>query len=210
MRSAELLVQVARDLFLRGLTPGTTGNLSIRVGDGTILISPTNSCLGYLVHDRLSQIDRSGTTIKSSPQPSKELPLHRFFYSDPDVRAVVHLHSPWASALSCLAQDPREDLARFTPYFAMKVAPLGLVPYFEPGDMTGADLLREHASNHRAALLRNHGTIGAAGTLLEALNIAEEIEHSARMWFTLQGHGTRLLSATAPGLRPEYSNPTTS
>jgi GntR family transcriptional repressor for pyruvate dehydrogenase complex len=78
--------------------------------------------------------------------------------------------------LSCLEDDVRSELGRFTPYFRMKVEPLALVPYFPPGSADGPVVLRDSLGGSRAALLRNHGTIAAAPTLLEAANVAEEIE----------------------------------
>ena len=189
---ADLLVRVARDIYLRGLTPGTTGNLSIRDGDGNLLVTPTDSCLGYLDVDTLVAVDGSGQVIGDGV-PSKEAGLHAVLYERPDVRAVVHLHSPWASALSCV-EDDFQELARLTPYFAMKVRHLARVPYFRPGSPTGVELLRTHLAGGRAALLTNHGTIAGGATLLDALNVAEEIEHAARQWFATRGHPLRRLT----------------
>jgi len=188
------LVELARDLYLRGLTPGTTGNVSQRADGGAIHVSPTNSCLGYLAESELSLVDPRDGVHLAGPRPSKEAGLHRIFYSDPAVQAVVHLHSPWASALSCLNADVRDELGRFTPYFGMKVAPLALVPYFAPGAADGPAVLRSHLGAARAALLRNHGTITAGASLLEAANAAEEIEQAARTWFVTRGQILQLLS----------------
>lgn len=187
------LIQLARDLYLRGLSPGTTGNVSQRVGDDAIEISPTNSCLGYLADSGTSHVDLRDGGHQAGPPPSKETGLHRVLYADPAVRAVIHLHSPWATALSCLEADVRTELERFTPYFTMKVAPLALVPYFAPGAAEGSGILRSHLGKAGAALLRNHGTITGGGTLLEAANRAEEIEQAARTWFVTRGHHLRLL-----------------
>jgi ribulose-5-phosphate 4-epimerase/fuculose-1-phosphate aldolase len=192
------LVQLARDLYLRALSPGTTGNVSQRVADHAMEISPTNSCLGYLAGAELSRVNLRDGRRLAGPAPSKESGLHRVLYADPAIAAVVHLHSPWATALSCLDADVRPDLERFTPYFTMKVAPLALVPYFPPGAAQGPDLLRSHLAGGAAALLRNHGTITGGSTLLEAANRAEEIEQAARTWFVTCGHQVRLLPTTPP------------
>lgn len=187
------LIQLARDLYLRGLSPGTTGNVSQRVDGDSMEISPTNSCLGYLADSGISRVDLRDGGHQAGPPPSKEADLHRVLYADPAVRAVVHLHSPWATALSCLAADVRPELERFTPYFMMKVAPLALVPYFAPGAAEGPGQLRSHLGKSGAALLLNHGTITGGSTLLEAANRAEEIEQAARTWFITRGHHLRLL-----------------
>jgi 3-dehydro-4-phosphotetronate decarboxylase len=194
--SAPGLVQLARDLYLRGLSPGTTGNVSQRVGDHVMGISPTNSCLGYLADSEISRVDLRNGCHQAGPPPSKEAGLHRVLYANPAVQAVVHLHSPWATALSCLEADVRAELEQFTPYFTMKVAPLALVPYFAPGAAAGPSLLCNHLGEGGAALLRNHGTITRGSTLLEAANRAEEIEQAARTWFLTRGHQLSPLHAT--------------
>jgi ribulose-5-phosphate 4-epimerase/fuculose-1-phosphate aldolase len=190
---AATLVQVARDLYLRGLSPGTTGNLSVRLDDAAIAITPTNGCLGYLDEDALSRIALADGRVLGGLPPSKEAPLHRIFYAEADIQAVVHLHSPWASTLSCLEDEVRHELTGFTPYFRMKVEPLALIPYFRPGSAEGPIVLRDNLHGCRSGLLRNHGTIAAASTLLDAVNVAEEIEHAARTWFATRGHQLRPL-----------------
>jgi 3-dehydro-4-phosphotetronate decarboxylase len=86
------LVRLAKSLFDRGLTPGSSGNVSVRLEDG-FLFTPTNACLGFLEPERLSKLDAAGRHISGDP-PTKELPLHFAFYeARPHARAVVHLHS---------------------------------------------------------------------------------------------------------------------
>ena len=100
------LVRWGKSLFERGLTAGSSGNMSVRLDDG-FLFTPTNSCLGYLEPDTISKLDLSGKHVSGDP-PTKELPLHFGFYDNrPASRAVVHLHSTYATALSCLSDTDK-------------------------------------------------------------------------------------------------------
>src|SRR5699024_7705776 len=114
MRAA--IVRYARSLFERGFTVGSSGNISVRLDDG-YLVTPTASCFGFLEPDRLSRLDAEGNLVAGDP-PTKELPLHFAFYAKrADARAVVHLHSTYATALACLADTKHEDaLPPITPY----------------------------------------------------------------------------------------------
>ena len=111
----QAIVRWGRSLFERGLTGGSSGNISARSGDH-ILMTPTNSCLGYLAPERLSKLDDRGQLISGDP-PTKELPLHMAYYRcRPGTGAVVHLHSSHATALSCLEHsDPGNTLPAITP-----------------------------------------------------------------------------------------------
>ena len=117
----ESLVRWGRSLFERRFTVGSSGNISVKLADG-FLSTPTNSCLGFLEANRLSRLDGSGRHIEGDP-PTKELPLHMAFYEGrSSAKAVVHLHSTYATALSCLADiDPENAIAPITPYVVMRV-----------------------------------------------------------------------------------------
>lgn len=189
------LVRWGRSLFERGLTPGSSGNISIRLADG-YLLTPTNSCLGFLSPERLSRLDADGRHI-AGDAPTKELPLHFAFYeARPTARAVVHLHATHATALSCLADvDPADAIPPITPYVVMRVGRVPVVPYTRPGSADVAPLIRAKAPDHPAILLANHGPV-VAGTSLEAAVFAmEELEETARLVLLTRGMAVRHLSA---------------
>ncbi|QCK84661.1 aldolase [Phreatobacter aquaticus] len=192
----EGLVRWGRSMFERGLTPGSSGNLSVRLADG-YLFTPTNSCLGFLDSERLSKLDGNGKHISGDP-PTKELPLHFAFYETrPSARAVVHLHSTYATALSCLADvDPNDAIPPITPYVVMRVGKVPIVPYTRPGSADVAPLIRAKAGDHPAILLGNHGPV-VAGTSLEAAVFAtEELEETAKLVLLTRGMAIRHLAAT--------------
>jgi ribulose-5-phosphate 4-epimerase/fuculose-1-phosphate aldolase len=191
----EALCAAGRSLFERGLTAGSSGNLSARVDDGWLL-TPTNSSLGALDPARLSKLARDGRHLEGDP-PSKEAFLHRGMYeARPGAGAIVHLHSTHAVAVSCLAGlDPASCLPALTPYFVMKIGRLPLVPYHRPGDARLGDAVRALAARHPAVLLANHGPVVSGASLEAAVNAAEELEETAKLFLLLRGEEVRLLTA---------------
>ncbi len=188
------IVAVARSLFERGLTHGSTGNVSARLADGRWLVTPTGSSFGTLEPDRISLLDEAGALLAGDP-PSKEATLHRAMYRErPRAGAVVHLHSTHSVAVSVLADvDPRDVLPPLTAYYVMRVGTLPLVPYFPPGDPALADAVAGHAGRHHAVLLANHGPVVAGRTLEAASDAVEELEATARLFMTLNGRACRCL-----------------
>lgn len=190
----ELLVRLSRSLFERGYSVGSAGNISVAVDDG-ILMTPTNSCLGFLDADRISKLDRSGRHI-SGDKPSKEVFLHQAFYETrPSTGAVVHLHSTYATALSCLPDlDAQDCIAPLTPYVVMRVGQVRLLPYVRPGEPAMGEMIRELHGKHAAVLLANHGPVVTAKDLTTAVYAAEELEETAKLLVLLRGQNPRLLT----------------
>lgn len=188
------VVELGAALYDRGLTPGRTGNLSVRDGE-QILITPTNVSMGRLDPGRLSLTSADGTHISGDP-PSKELVLHRALYRHhPECTAVAHLHSTHAVAVSCLPQlDPDQPLPTITPYFAMRVGRLSLVEYEPPGSDRLEAAAARAAKVSRCLLLRNHGSLAAAPTLEGAVDAVEEIEETARLFLLLEGRSAGYLA----------------
>jgi ribulose-5-phosphate 4-epimerase/fuculose-1-phosphate aldolase len=186
---------LGRSIFERGLTAGSSGNLSARLDDG-FLLTPTNSSLGRLDPARLSKLAADGTHLSGDP-PSKEAFLHRALYlARPGAGGVVHLHSTHTAAISCLAGlDPEDALPPLTPYFVMKIGRLPLVPYHRPGDPRLGDVLRALAARRPAVLLANHGPVVSGASLEDAANAAEELEETAKLFLLLRGQPVRTLTA---------------
>jgi ribulose-5-phosphate 4-epimerase/fuculose-1-phosphate aldolase len=189
-----MLVLLSRSLFDRGYSVGSAGNISVAVDDG-LLITPTNSCLGFLEVDRISKLDRTGRHI-SGDKPSKEIVLHQAFYETrPGTGALVHLHSTYATALSCLPGiDPLDCVASLTPYVVMRVGRVRLLPYVRPGDPAAGTMIRELQGQYAAVLLANHGPLVAARDLSSAVSAAEELEETAKLLILLHERRPRLLT----------------
>ncbi len=184
-----------KSLFGRGYGCGSSGNISMRLEDG-LLVTPTNSCMGRLDPARISKLSPEGELL-AGDKPSKEAFLHLAMYRErPDAEAIVHLHSTYSVALSCLADiDPADVLPPITAYAVMRVGKLPLVPYFRPGDMALAEAVAQYAKAHHAVLLANHGPVVAGKNLDSAVYAAEELEETAKLHLLLRGCDVRLLTA---------------
>lgn len=193
----ESLVALGRSLFERGLTHGSTGNLSLRVADG-FLMTPTGSSLGALDPAQLAVLDASGRHVGGAP-PTKEAALHLAMYRErPGDAAVVHLHSTHSVAVSVLADvDPADVLPPLTAYYAMRVGRLPMLPYYAPGDADLAAAVGRAATKHHALLLANHGPVVSGTSLAAAADAIEELEATARLWLSVRHERLRPLTPDA-------------
>lgn len=194
-RLREEICRYGRSLFERGLTPGSSGNISFRLDDGGWLVTPTNASLGFLDPARLSRLDGAGQLI-SGDKPTKEIPLHTALYQTRgSARAVVHLHSTNAVALTMLPEiDPRAALPPMTPYYLMRAGQTALIPYYRPGDPAVADAIRGLAGKYSSVLLANHGPVVAGDSLEAAVFATEELEETAKLYLILRNLNPRYLS----------------
>lgn len=194
-RLREDLCRLGRSMFSRGLTHGSTGNLSVRLPDGGYLMTPTGSNLGELDPARLSTLDAQGRHLDGD-KPTKESFLHIAMYEERErSAAVVHLHSTFSTAVSVLdGVDPEDVLPPLTAYYVMRIGSLPLVPYYAPGDMNLAQAVRGLAGKHHAVLLANHGPVVAGSSLSAAADAIEELEATAKLHLTLDGRACRCLT----------------
>ncbi|HMB75721.1 MAG TPA: aldolase [Kiloniellaceae bacterium] len=190
----ETLCVLAKSLFDRGLTHGSTGNISARTDDGGLLVSPTGSSFGRLDPARLSRIDAKGRLVGGG-KPTKEMPLHTAFYETRGTAgAVVHLHSCHAVALSLLPDlDEDNFLPPLTPYAIMKLGKVKLLPFFLPGDPKMGDAVRGLAGKRTAVMLANHGPVVAGRDAEAACAAVEELEATARLALLLRGLPAKVL-----------------
>ncbi|WP_264289073.1 aldolase [Duffyella gerundensis] len=189
------MVQLGASLFQRGYATGSAGNLSVLLEDGRLLATPTGSCLGELQAENLSTVTLQGEWL-AGDKPSKEIAFHRALYlNNPACKAVVHLHSHYLTALSCLQDlDNKNCIRPFTPYVVMRVGDVPVVPYYRPGDVRLAEDLAVLAPRYRGFLLANHGSVVVGGSLREAADNTEELEETARLIFTLGDRPVRYLT----------------
>lgn len=190
----EAICALGKSIFDRGLTHGSTGNVSAKTDNGWLL-TPTGSNLGRLDPARLSKLDWNGKLLAGDP-PSKEAFLHRAMYQEREKNAaVVHLHSTHSVAVSVLdGVDPADVLPPLTAYYVMRIGTLPLVPYYPPGDLGLADAVRGFASRHHAVLLANHGPVVAGSSLSAAADAVEELEATAKLFLLLRGERLRPLT----------------
>ena len=194
-RLRELICLLAKSIFDRGLTGGSTGNISARTEDGGLLVSPTGTSFGRLDPGKLSRFDAAGQLVGGDP-PTKEMPLHSAFYETRSTAgAVVHLHSCHSVALSMLP-DADEDnfLPPLTPYAIMKLGKVKLLPFFRPGDPAMGEAVRGLAGKRAAFMLANHGPVVAGKDVEAACNAIEELEDTARLALLTRGLNPRMLT----------------
>lgn len=194
-RAREDICRIAKSMFDRGLTCGASGNISVRLSDGTFLVTPTGSSMGFLDPAQISHLDAAMRHI-GGDAPTKEVPLHAAFY---DTRAgtgaVVHLHSSHAVALSMLPEtDPENVLPPITPYAIMRLGKVQLLPFFLPGDPGMGDAVRGLAGRRSAVLLANHGPVVAGKDLWAASYAMEELEEAAKLTLLTRGTDARYLA----------------
>ncbi|WP_300061993.1 aldolase [uncultured Roseobacter sp.] len=192
----EQICLLAKSMFDRGLTGGSTGNISARTADGGLLVSPTGTSFGRLDPGRLSHFDTAGRLIDGDP-PTKEMPLHAAFYDTrSSAGAVVHLHSCHAVAWSMMPEvDPDNFLPPLTPYAIMKLGRVKLLPFFRPGDPAMGQAVRGLAGKRSAVMLANHGPVVAGKDVEAACNAIEELEDTARLAMLMRGVDARMLSS---------------
>ena len=190
----EQICLLAKSIFDRGLTGGSTGNISARTDDGGLLVSPTGTSFGRLDPARLSRFDAGGKLVDGDA-PTKEMPLHTAFYETRSkAGAVVHLHSCHSVALSMLPDvDPDNFLPPLTPYGIMKLGRVKLLPFFLPGDAAIGEAVRGLAGKRSAVMLANHGPVVAGKDVEAACNAVEELEDTARLALMTRGMNPRLL-----------------
>ncbi len=202
------IAELGKSIFDRGMTAGSSGNISVQLDDGWLL-TPTNSCLGRLDPARISKLAPDGRHVGGDP-PSKELFLHRAMYQMREsARAIVHLHSTHSVAVSCLPEvDPEDVLPPLTAYYVMKIGRLPLIPYYRPGDEKLGEAIRGYAANSHAVLLANHGPVVAGKSLEDAVYATEDLEQTAKRYLLLHGRNPRCLTeAQIAELRETFALP---
>ena len=191
----EQIVELSASLYARGLASRKSGNISVRLDDGWLL-TPANTCLGKLDPARIAKLDWEGKHL-AGDSPSEEAYLHRAFYEKrPEAGAIAHLHSSHVVAVSCMTKlNSKDCIPPLTPYYVMKIGRLPLIPYYRPGDVQLSVEIGWHARWHSAVLLANHGSVVTGANLEAAVDAAEELEETAKLFLLLQSTSKRQLSA---------------
>lgn len=184
----------AKSLFDRGLTNGSSGNISMRLSNGNLLVTPTGSSLGFLDPSRISLLSKDGKLLDGD-LPTKEMPLHSAFYETrQNTGAVVHLHSSYCVLLSLLPDiDPDSAMPPITAYSVMRLGHVKLLPFFVPGDPAMGNTIRKLQGKHSAVLLANHGPVVAGPDLDSAIYAMEELEETAKLVVLCRSLSPKLL-----------------
>lgn len=192
LHQRELLCRLGRKLWQRGLVAGNDGNLSLRLGEGRFLVTPTRVSKGEMTPELLVEVDWEGRAVEPGPlAPTSELPLHLQCYRDrPDVGGICHAHPPAATTFACAGRSPEWGKlveARIS------LGHVPVVPYAPNGTQELCRAAAPYLPGHDALLLASHGAITLGRDLEEAYYRMETLEHSARICLNL-----RLLEGAGP------------
>ncbi|NEC66445.1 class II aldolase/adducin family protein [Streptomyces sp. SID9727] len=178
-RGWEAVVAAARRTAAEGLVVGTSGNVSLRVGD-TVLVTPSGVPYDRLGPEELTGVDPEGNQTLGTLAPTSELPLHLAVYRNTDARAVVHTHAVHATAVSTLVTEvPPVHYAA-----AMLGGTVRVAPYARYGTPELAANMLTALRGRTGCLLANHGTVTYGATLDEAYDRTAQLEWLCHVWLT--------------------------
>lgn len=176
------IVDVCKRLYDRGLIAGPDGNVSVRVGDDRILVTPAGMSKVDVRPDDLVEVTLEGVPRRGPRRASSEIAVHlRLYARRPDVRAVVHAHPPTATGFAVAGES---FMACVLPEVIFQVGWVPLVPYATPGTPALADQFEPFLAQHDAFLMANHGAVTCGPSLLIAHQRMESVEHTARILLT--------------------------
>lgn len=178
-QAREALCEIGRRVWQREYIASNDGNFSVRLGPDRILCTPTMVSKGFMKPDELPIVDMQGALISGPKLPTSEIRIHLAIYRHrPDVRAVVHVHPPHATAFAVV----RRNLPKCVlPEVEVFLGEIPLVPYATPGTQEFADVAVPYLQNHNAFLLTNHGAITVGGDPFEAYYRMETVEQYCRI-----------------------------
>jgi L-fuculose-phosphate aldolase len=176
---AQAIVRICHRLYERGLIAGPDGNVSARLSDGSILITPSGRSKIDVDVESLVRVDAEGRVLEEGGRPSSEMKMHlRAYARRPDIRAVVHAHPPTATGFAVAGES---FVAPVLPEVILQMGTVPLVPYATPGTDALPDCMEPFLPHYDALLLANHGATTFGSTLEIAHQRMESLEHAARI-----------------------------
>ncbi len=173
------IVRYGKLLYDLGYVAATNGNISVRLDDSRLLITPTGVCKGGMLPEDLLIVDMHGRKLEGKRNVSSEIAMHLLIYGmRPEVRGIVHAHPPTATGFAAAG------LALDQPLLSEVLLTIGTVPlarYATPGSTALADTLRPLVANHNAILMANHGVVTFGEDLERAFMYMEVVEHFAKI-----------------------------
>lgn len=178
-RLRRAICEIGRLAYSKGFIVGADGNISARLSDGTVLITPAGAMKGFLEPQHVARIDMAGEVVDGGPRASTEKGIHLIVYERrPEMRAVVHAHPPHAVALSIAGIDLQ------APYIPEIVVTIGGVPtadFGTPGTPELVESIRDLVTCSDTVIMKNHGSVTMGSNLLDAFKKLDMIEHTAKI-----------------------------
>ena len=173
------IARVCRRLYEQGLVAGPDGNVSVRLHDGSIVVTPSGMSKVDVTPDDLVLVDPEGRVLDGKGNPSSELRMHlRIYERRADVSAVVHAHPPTATGFAVAGES---FMAPVLPEVILQMGEVPIVRYATPGTAELADSFDPYLARHDAFLMANHGATTVGPTLEVAHQRMESLEHAARI-----------------------------
>ena len=173
------ICEIGRLAYSKGLIVGADGNISARLTDGTVLITPAGAMKGFLEPRQIAHIDMQGEIVDEGPGASTEKGIHLVSYEQrSDMKAIVHAHPPHAVAMTIAGIDLQ------TPYIPEIVVTIGGIPtadFGTPGTPELAESIRDIVKCSDTVIMKNHGSVTLGTNLLDAFKKLDMIEHTARI-----------------------------
>ncbi len=191
-RIATDIVEICERLHARNMLAATDGNISFRISDDEILITPTGVTKAFMNAEQMAVINLKGEVLDGKPSSERAMHLE-IFRSTPKALAVIHAHPPTAIAWSIAEPELKKLPSHCLSEVILATGDIPFVPYARPGTEQMGLVLKSFLPQHRALILRNHGAVCWGESLEEAYRGMERIEHSAQILAT-----AKLLG----GLRP--------
>jgi L-fuculose-phosphate aldolase len=182
------LCRIGALCYDKGFIVGADGNLSARMSDGTVLITPAGAMKGFLEPHHIAHIDMAGQVLDDGPRHSTESGIHLTAYSErPDVRAMVHAHPPHAVAMTIAGIDLQIPII---PEIVVTIGGIPTTPMATPGTDELPESIRTTIRCSDTLIMKNHGSVCVGANLLDAFKKLDMIEHTARiLWLAHMARG---------------------
>jgi L-fuculose-phosphate aldolase len=179
VRARNSICEIGKICYQRGLISASDGNISVRLSDDTVIITPAGGMKGFMQLEQLTRIDLAGNLVDGRGKNSTETGIHLVCYQErPDIRAVLHCHPPHAVALSVAEIDMQMPII---PEMVVTIGGIPTTPFATPGTHELGDSIREVVRCSDTLVMRNHGSVTVGGNLLDAFKKLDMLEHTARI-----------------------------
>jgi L-fuculose-phosphate aldolase len=178
-RLRNAICEIGKLCYARNYIVAADGNISARLSDGTIIVTPTGAMKGFLSPESLAKVDMSGKPVDHGPRASSEIGIHLVSYQErPDMKAVLHCHPPHAVAMTIAGIDLQTPII---PEIIVTIGGIPTAPYGTPGTSELPESIRKIVKCSDTLVMQNHGSVTLGTNLLDAYKKLDMLEHTAKI-----------------------------
>ena len=182
------IAEIGKLRYQKGFIVGADGNISARMQDGTVLITPAGAMKGFLAPENMAHVDMSGKVVDNGPRASTETGIHLVSYKErPDIKAVLHCHPPHAVALTLAGIDMQIPVI---PEIIVTIGGIPTAPFATPGTEELPESIRNIVRCSDTVVMQNHGSVTLGTNLLDAFKKLDMLEHTAKILWLANCVGT--------------------